>query len=182
MTKSDHSDTSSLRALAEPGKAFDRAFSLVAFVMNRFIVDHLLRSGRLLTGNDYEALVIFAVLAHQNVAHLMPPGSMPSAILNEKGRLGSDPQRLRPLLLRDIAQITGIPRETARRKLERLATDRYVRRTPHGWVVSEERIEPDLRDFTRESIDRLLAVADEIRAALKDADLNPHQIRPIGAR
>jgi hypothetical protein len=44
-------------------------------------------------------------------------------------------------------------------------------------VVSAERVEPELREFTRESVVRLLAVADEIMVALKDADLNPHRQR-----
>ena len=182
MTKPDHSHASSLRTLGDAHKAFDGAFNVVAFVMNRFIIDHMLRCGRQLTGNDFEALVIWGVLAHQNVAHLMPPGSLPTAILNEKGRLDGHAERLRPLRLRDIAQITGIPRETARRKLERLAADRYIQRTSRGWVVSGERTEPELREFTRESVYRLLAVADEIMAALKDADLNSHLSRPSGAR
>ena len=130
MIKPPHSHASSLRALGDVDRAFDGAFSLVAFVMNRFIIDHLLRSGRRLTGNDFEALVIWGVLAHQNVAHLMPPGSLPTAILTEKGRLAGAAEGMRPLRLRDIAQITGIPRETARRKLERLAAERYVERRP----------------------------------------------------
>ena len=177
MLKSHPSHLSSLRALSDADKAFDGAFSIVAFVMNRFIVDHMLRTGRRLTGDDFEALVIWGVLAHQNVAHLMPPGSLPTAILTEKGRLADGIQGLRPLRLRDIAQITGIPRETARRKLERLAADRFVQRRPDGWVVSAERVETDLREFTRESVFRLLAVADEIMAALKDADVNAHRRR-----
>jgi hypothetical protein len=158
------------RRLADFDKAFDGAFGLVAFVMNRFLIDHMLRSGRRLTGNDFEALVIWGVLAHQNVAHLMPPGSLPTAILNEKGRLAGGADRLRALRLRDIAQITGIPRETARRKLERLAAARHVQRTKDGWVVSTERAEPELREFTRESVRRLLAVADEVMSALRDAE------------
>jgi len=170
MPESHQARLSSLRSLGDADKAFDQAFSLVAFVMNRFIVDHMLRSGRRLTGNDFEALVIWGVLAHQNVAHLMPPGSLPTAILTEKGRLAGDIGRMRPLRLRDITQITGIPRETARRKLARLEADRYVQRGPDGWVVSTERIEPDLREFTRESVYRLLAVADEIMMALQNAD------------
>mgnify|MGYP001039924805 FL=1 len=177
MIKPPHSHASSLRALGDVDRAFDGAFSLVAFVMNRFIIDHLLRSGRRLTGNDFEALVIWGVLAHQNVAHLMPPGSLPTAILTEKGRLAGAAEGMRPLRLRDIAQITGIPRETARRKLERLAAERYVERRPDGWVVSAQRVEPELREFTRESVVRLLAVADEIMVALKDADLNGHRHR-----
>ena len=172
MTKPDHSHTSSLRALGDAHKAFDGAFNIVAFVMNRFIIDHMLRCGRQLTGNDFEALVLWGVLAHQNAAHLMPPGSLPTAILNDRGRLTDTPMRLRPQRLCDIDQITGLPRETTRRKLEQLAANRRVERTPDGWIVSAERIDAGLRDFTRESVLRLLATADEIMASLQDADRN----------
>jgi hypothetical protein len=168
--------------LGDADKAFDGAFSLVAFMMNRFIVDHMLRAGRTLTGNDFHALVIWGVLAHQNVAHLMPPGSLPTAILNERGRVTDGVEGLRPLRLRDIAQITGIPRETARRKLEALAAERYVQRAGDGWIVSVERLEPELREFTRESVFRLLAVADEIMAALRDADANSRPGQPRGTK
>lgn len=49
-----------------------RAFSIVAFAMNRFVVDHIIRSARLFD-NDTEALVLFGMLAHLKVVHLMPP-------------------------------------------------------------------------------------------------------------
>lgn len=182
MLKSHQSKISALRALGDPDKAFDGAFSVVAFVLNRYIIDHMLRTGRRLTGDDFEALVIWGVLAHQNVAHLMPPGSLPTAILTEKGRLVGGIDGLRPIRLRDIAQITGIPRETVRRKLGRLEANRYVQRTPDGWVVSAERVEPELREFTRESVYRMLAVADEIMLALKDADQQTQTSRPRKSR
>lgn len=57
-----------------------------------------------------------------------------------------------------------------RRKLERLAADCHVQRTGDGWVVSRERVEPELREFTRESAYGLLASPDKIMAALRDAD------------
>jgi len=170
MKSMHHHRVASLRDLADFDAAFDGAFSLIAFVLNRHIVDHMLRSARLLTDGDYERLVIWAVLAHQNAAHLMPPGSVPAAVLNEQGRVPDAETRLRPLRLRDLAAITGIPRETVRRKVERLAEQRWVRREGEGWVVSVDRVDPDLREFSRESTWRLMAVADEIKAALSSAD------------
>lgn len=155
-------------------QAFDAAFSLVAFALNRFLVDHMLRSARLLTDGDFEMLVLMGVLAHQNVTHLMPPGSVPTAVLTEDGRVPDDAQRLRPMLLRDLTAITGIPRETARRKLEKLALLRFVERRESGWVISTERFESDLREFTRESTRRMLAAADEVRMHLAVAQ----QARP----
>lgn len=159
-----------LRKLNNFDNAYNGAFSIVAYVTNRFLIDHLLRAGRMLTDNDFEALVIWGVLAHQGVAHLMPPGVMPSAVLDERGRFGESDHMIRPILLRDIAQITGIPRETTRRKLAQLAEKKYISKVKQGWVISADRVEPELREFTRESAMRLLAVADEIMTALRDVD------------
>lgn len=165
----DQSRVESLRQLADFDRAFDRSFSLLAFIANRFLIDHMLRVGRLITENDYEAIVIWGVLAHQNIAHLMPPGSLPTAVLNERGRIDSD-EAMRPLRLRDVAAITGIPRETVRRKLEGLAEKSFVRRTEKGWIVIGEKVEPDLREFSRETILRLVAVSDDVLNALHHVD------------
>lgn len=170
MRSTQHGPARSLLATPEEfDRAYDATFSLVAFVMNRYLMDHLRRSARLLTEGDYEALVIWGVLAHQNVAHLMAPGSLPGAILNRRGRIPDDEQRMRPLMLRDIAAITGIPRETTRRKLNWLASQHYVTRDGRGWVISTERAEPELREFTRESTRRMLATAEEIDTILRSA-------------
>lgn len=155
--------------LADFDGAFNRAFVLITYVMNRYLVDHMLRVGRQLTEGDYESMVIWGVLAHQNIAHLLPPGSFPSEVLDARGRLPSV-EGLRPLRLRDVVQITGIPKETARRKLERLAAERWIARVGNGWIVSGERAEPELRDFSRESVRRFLAVAEEMMRALRQAD------------
>jgi len=160
----------SLRERGDYDRAFDGAFSLVAFIMNRHMIDHMLRAARLLDDGDFESLILWGILAHQNVAHLMPPGSIPAAVLTETGNVPDVEVRLRPLLLRDLSAISGIPRETARRKLERLAAQGFVERAGRAWVVSTQRLEPDLREHTRESVKRMLAAADEVRAALAAAE------------
>jgi hypothetical protein len=151
-------------------RAFDRAFVVAAFVVNRHLVDHMLRVGRELMLNDYEALLVWGVLAHQNIAHLLPPGALPSAVLDDRGLLGGAAAGLRPLRLRDLVQITRLPRETVRRKLARLAEHRWIERTPQGWLSSGARLEPTLREFTRETVRRFLATADELARILRDAD------------
>lgn len=166
----NHQRIAELRQLKNFDAAYNGAFGIVAYATNRYLIDHMLRVGRILTQNDYEAMLIWGVLAHQGVAHLMPPGLLPSAILSERGRVVTDDNQIKPLRLRDITGITGIPRETARRKLALLEKSRYVCKVPKGWTLSSERVEPELRDFTRESVMRLLAVADEIMSALRDAD------------
>ena len=170
MQAGNHQRIAELRQLKNFDAAYHGAFGIVAYATNRFLIDHMLRVGRMLTENDYEAMVIWGVLAHQGIAHLMPPGLLPSAILSERGRSVTDDSQIKPLRLRDLTVITGIPRETARRKLAQLEKDQYIRKVPKGWAVTTARVDPDLRDFTRESVMRLLAVADEIMAALRDAD------------
>jgi hypothetical protein len=147
--------------------AFDRAFGLAAFAMNRFIVDHLLRFGRHF-GADYPMLLVWGVVAHQSLIGLIPMGSMPSQLLNEEGML-SDPQpALRAVRVRDLCQITGIPKETVRRKLLKLSGAGWIAQQGEGWVINRETV-VDLRDFTRESMTRLLSTADHVRSLLKDA-------------
>jgi len=169
MTKPLHERVDALTDIPDPDAAFDAAFSLVAFTLNRYLIDHLLRTTRLLTDGDFEALVIWGVVAHLNIAHLMPPGSLPAAVLNERGRVPGEGSGFRPLKLRDVAAITGIPRETARRKLAKLEAQGYVEKTPDGWVVGMTKAEPDLREFTRESIWRFLITAEQILEQLKHA-------------
>ena len=60
MPNRPHTRIPSLKELSDFDGAFDRAFSLVAFVLNRHIIDHLLRATRLLTDGDAEALMIWA--------------------------------------------------------------------------------------------------------------------------
>ena len=169
MSRSPPQTAPTTASPADFDAAFDRAFVLVSYVMNRFLVDHMLRVARELTDGDFVSMVVLAVLAHQNVAHLLPPGSSPSRVLDTRGRV---PPRvgLRPLRLRDVVQITGIPRETVRRKLERLAAGRWIERQDEGWVVSRARAEPEMREISRESVRRFLAAADEMARALWQAE------------
>ena len=171
-------------ALRDFDRAFDRAFAMVAFTLNRHLIDHMLRIGRELMLDDYEAMLIWGVLAHQNVAHLLPPGALPSVVLDDRGRLDGAPEGRRPLRLRDLVQITRLPRETVRRKLEKLADQHWVERTPKGWLSSRARLEPTLRDFTRESVRRFLATADEVTRVLRDADreADARSLSPQGGR
>lgn len=152
---------------SDPSDPLEAAYSILAFTMNRGVIDHMLRSARRF-GGDYERLVLWGTLAHLNVAHLMPPGGLPSTLLDEAGRIPDAAQQLRPVRASDLAQITGIPRETARRKLATLERDGWVRRTDAGWLLDVGRAERELRGFTLDSIRRFLQVARAMEAAIGD--------------
>ena len=148
---------------------FHGSFALLAFITNRHIVDHMVRFRRAF-GLDFEALVLWAVVAHQNTAHLFPPGSLPSVVLNEDGLLkGSDPQ-LRPLRLRHLSEITGIPRETTRRKLATLEAAGWIVQTPQGWLLNKDKVGPELREFTLETVRRFRAASRDVERALAAGD------------
>lgn len=159
-----------------------RAFSILAFTMNRFIVDHVVRCARLFD-NDAEALILFGMLSHLNVGHLMPPGSSPSATLGSDGRIPDLQPKLRPVRSSDLAQITGRPRETVRRKLERMREQGRVQRSRGGWVYEASSIDADIQALTLGSVSRLLRAADILRSAARNADeAGPVKVGPRGAR
>jgi hypothetical protein len=145
-----------------------RAFSLMAFTMNRFIVDHVIRSARLFD-NDTEALILFGMLAHLNMLHLVPPGSSPRTTLDENGRIPDPQSKFRPVRVRDLAQITGRPRETIRRKLEQMRAAGRVFRLRNGWVFNASAVDADMLALTMDSVRRFLQTADIMRSAAKDA-------------
>lgn len=154
-------------------QAFDAAFGFIAYALNRHLIHHMLRCSRVL-GVDYETLVAWGVLAHQNVAHLVPRGGPQDEMARERGHIAGPDDQLRPLRLRDLQQITGIPRETLRRKLEKLARRGFVRRAEHhGWIIVQKSFEPDLREFTRESARQFLDCAALIRSKLAEAATTP---------
>jgi hypothetical protein len=145
-----------------------RAFGLLAFTMNRFIVDHIIRSARLFD-NDTEALILFGMLAHLNVIHLMPPGSSPSTTLDRRGRVPDPQPKLRPVRIRDLAQITGRPRETVRRKLEQMRVAGRVHHLPNGWVYNASSVDAGMQALTVDGVRRFLETADLMQTILKDA-------------
>lgn len=145
--------------------AFDQCFGLIAFAMNRHLIDHMVRAVRELDV-DFESLVIWGLLSHLNVAHLVPPGTAPRSALDERGRFTGDNSGYRPQRLRDLEQISRLPRETIRRKLVKLEEKGYVRRIDDGWVFSRDAIEPNLREFNRETLRRTLALHTEVRRLL----------------
>lgn len=154
--------------------AFDHSFGLVAFAMNRHLIDHMLRAMRELDV-DFESLVLWGLLSHLNVAHLVPPGSVPTPASYLKGRHRSTATDLRPMRLRDLEQVSRLPRETVRRKLLKLKEQGYVQQTSSGWIFNRDRVEPALREFNRETARRTLRLGEELARLLAHGALLARQ-------
>lgn len=153
---------------ADETASVERAYSVLAFAVNRCLVDQMLRSARRF-GGDYERLVIWGVLAHLNVAPLMPGGSLPPSLLDPKGLIEGTSTRLRPVRVSELAQITAIPRETVRRKLAALQRQGWIHSTDAGWVLDVDRTDSELRAFTIESIERFRNTFRTIEITIADA-------------
>jgi hypothetical protein len=129
--------------------------ALETLLLSRDLVDHVQRLTWMLTGGDFEALVLWCELACRCGAGAGGGRARTTA--------SAAPS---PTLLRDLAQATGVPRETARRKLEKLSTQGHVRRLGAGWVVCVEHLDDSGRDAAHTTARRIRAAIEEARAAL----------------
>ncbi|PZU28770.1 MAG: hypothetical protein DI584_04920 [Stenotrophomonas sp.] len=145
---------------------------LISFTLNRYIIDHLSRAMRHFD-LDMESVLVWSLLAQLNVAHLITPGSCPDSVLDENGRLLKDGQEMRPLRLRDLSQISLLPRETVRRKLVKLEARGLVCRSGEGWTMERLQVDDKVRLFIQEQAQRAEAISKELSRILR-CDGQPH--------
>ena len=152
--------------MADLEESFRRAFGLVAFAMNRHLAQHMRRVSRALDA-DLESVFVWATLAHLNAMNIALPGMDPL----EAPTIGDAMlQALHPVRLTDVVQVTGLPRETVRRKLERLRDQGRVERLPDGsWRFRTDAIGSDAYEFTRDMVRNLLQTAVEVQRLLAEA-------------
>ncbi len=157
---------------------FQRAFGLLAFSVNRHLVDHMRRISVELS-MDLETAQIWGTLAHMNVLPKLPLGANPMAFLDELGRnlaLG-----LVPIRLSQLSQITGLPRETVRRKLEALSRLGKVERNAAGlWLYKDNGISAAEIEFTRKTVVQFLNTAQTLLSILDQVQVEKgeNQTRP----
>ncbi len=152
--------------MADSEESFRRAFGLVAFAMNRHLAQHMRRVSRALDA-DLESVFVWATLAHLNAMNIALPGMDPL----EAPTIGDAMlQAQHPVRLTDVVQVTGLPRETVRRKLERLRDQGRVERLPDGsWRFRTDAIGADAYEFTRDMVRNLLQTAVEVQRLLAEA-------------
>ncbi len=150
-------------------RRFEKSFSMVAFATNRHLVDHMRRLITLLD-MDADSAMLWGLVAHLSVAHAMHPGARPSDLLAPDGFMLGEARLVR---LADLVQVSGLPKETVRRKLEKLREHGKVERTEDGrWVAPRSGVDAATYEFTRESVKRLLQTARVIENILQHARLD----------
>lgn len=149
---------------------YERAFGLLAFTANRHLINHMRRLCIDL-GTDLDTAFIWGTLAHLNVLPNLPLNAHPMTFLNELG-LKAD-SKIHPIRLAELAEITGIPRETIRRKLNNLSALGKVKKTPDGrWIYLSSGIGVAERLFTKETILQLLRTAQALNSLLSQVDVS----------
>jgi len=141
-------------------------FGLIAFAVNRHVLHHMRRLGSEF-GMDFETAYVLGTLAQLNVAPGLYPGAEPSAVLRSDGLVAGHTV---PVRLAQLCAVTGLPRESVRRRLLALQGQGKVQRTPHGlWVATERCADEQAFEFTRETVRSLLGTAACVRELLEPA-------------
>ena len=167
-----HSDVPST-PIEDFDERYERAFGLLAFACNRFILNYMRRISIELD-MDLETTLIWGTLAQMNVLANVPMDANPMTVLDDLGT--KNDMKLSPLRLSDLTQITGLPRETVRRKLEKLAGMGKVQRTEGSrWVFVQEAIGDPERRFTKQSVQDLMSTAQSLQRLLEAVSLSSKQ-------
>jgi DNA-binding MarR family transcriptional regulator len=158
----DDSKEHSRGALAEPEIAarFREQYPRFQYAMVDFIAEHLADVSRVF-GGDLQQPLILAVLGQRHL-HWMADAQ----------RLdGADPDWSPTMTASRIADVTGVPRETVRRKLSRLEAQGWIARSADGAYRLAQRdgatvARADLSDLDQRSIDRAARLLAMLRSQL----------------
>jgi hypothetical protein len=156
------------RSSAVARALYDRHAGAVTVLMNMMFVRHFIGTFRAFDG-DLVAAIVLGEVAHHNLAsvihHARTPHELSEAL---RGIDVASQQALLPTNAFSVAQATGIPRETVRRKVASL--------TRRGWLVKDARGNLFVADSTRaafatshvERLEDLLETAHAIETLLRD--------------
>lgn len=139
---------------------------LLSVLMGRFMTTRLRAIYQAFEGDLTLALVL-GELSMRNVESVFPPHA-PVHRLTEQARVGriETGRRLRPCNALSIAEVTGIPRETVRRKLGKLLELGWIERTADEMYVITDKVGAVFSAFDDAQTADLLSTADQLREVL----------------
>jgi hypothetical protein len=143
-------------------------YASVQYAYVQFLSEHLADCARSFRG-DLTSVLVLAIVGQAHLSAYAQRGA------SHGERLSYGVQALR------IADITGIPRETVRRKLAKLRDIGWILSGPDGWFLagdgkSETQARTDLADLDARGIERLARLYDEIGRILASPPPQPTQI------
>jgi alkylated DNA nucleotide flippase Atl1 len=148
--------------------ALGRNGGAIQVVMNTMFVRHLVSVYRAF-GGDLVAAIVLGEVAHHNLTPLIGAAHTPREVgeaLRGKGR--SLPRTFVPTNSFSIAQATGIPRETVRRKVASLTRRGWLAKDADGNLFVEAVAETEFTAFTVQRLNDLLETSEAIQSLLPD--------------
>ncbi len=149
-----------------PPPGYEEHQGEIALRMSHFLLRYLNRLYREFDG-DLALVIVLGEVAHHNVCRMFS-GEGPLTPLEETNY--DDPAlyaKLEPCNAFSLAAATGIPRETARRKVGQLVKRGWLQRDPDGSVRIRPAVGQHFRpDFNVHLLTDLLEVSDELRRVL----------------
>ncbi len=110
---------------------------------------------------DLDSTLILAVVG----AAILPKDQLPYSFSYSELLKRRDIDFRKPLNTLSIAQVTGIPRETVRRKIAKMEAKKWIARDENGHWKMGERGAEDLRPMTELSMKYISSIAEGINLA-----------------
>lgn len=147
---------------------YDRCPREITVLLGWFITGHLARLYRLFEG-DLISVIVLGEIAHHNIGSIFDQKRM-----SKKGEVmdwNHDYSReaLQPCNSFSISTATDIPRETCRRKIEKLLQSGFLERHPGGGYTITKKVVGHFREFNRETFLRWSTVAKELDKVILNA-------------
>lgn len=148
---------------------YDQHKSLVAIIMARFFLRYLN-----LLYNEFEGDLVLPIvlgeIAHHNILRFY---SYKGDCIEFIEKMANYPERMKhlePTNAFSISQATGIPRETVRRKIDKLQQKGWIVKNDRGEVFMSETVSDYFtKDFNKKILAELLQTSESIRNLLKPA-------------
>ena len=120
-------------------------------------------------GGDLDGMLVMAVIGTRTLAW----GHIQGLSYGEVMALAPSEAELAPINLQSIADYSGIPRETVRRKIQALRRAGWVEKRDDGYLIATAKAATDLAPTTEATLRYLLAIGDACTQA-SSASRAPH--------
>lgn len=148
-------------------ESFDRHYPLLAYEVGLLMMAHLRRLYREFDG-DLTMCIVLGEIAHYNARYfmreLLPRSGTDAKSLATDAVLDEVVRRCNAL---SIAEASGIPRETVRRKLDKLERIGWIARDGKGGIRVTRAVGRHFRNIDRAVIADVLETADRLRSTLR---------------
>ena len=143
---------------------FRRKHSEMAYTLSAFMVPYLLRLYRAFDG-DMAEIIVLGEIAQRNASRLF--GAGPANGGSRVGEVLRDPAQrqahLVPCNALSVAETTGIPRETVRRKVQKLIARGWIVREADGYLYVTPAVAEHFESFNLETFNGVLAAAERLQ-------------------